>query len=79
MLDTSTVYLIFAMAIFLFVAIIMVHQHGNSEIVRRKNNEATDYIGRINLKLENVESEIVDLQLKIDELDEEIESLKGEM
>lgn len=74
MLDTSTTYLILAMALFICVAVIMVHHHSNSDQIRRKTGEIEDYTARLNQKIEIVERDIVDLKLKIDELDEEIDS-----
>ena len=78
MLDSSTMYLIIAMAGFLFIAVVMVHQHNNADIVRRKTGEVEDYIARMARKVEIVEHELIDLKIRIDELDEEIESYKGE-
>lgn len=78
MLDSSTIYLILAMVGFLFIAVVVVHQHNNADQVRRKTGEVENYVARINQKIEIVESQIVDLKVKVDELDEEIESYKGE-
>jgi len=66
------------MACFLFVAIAMVHHHTNADLVRRKSNEAEDYIGKLNMKIEVVEQEIIDLKISIDELEEEIATYQGD-
>lgn len=79
MLDTSTLYLILAMAGFIFVAVIMVHHHSCAEDIRRKTSEVEDFTVQINKKIDVVEQDIVDLKLRIDELDEEIDELQGEM
>jgi len=75
MLDTSTLSLILVMIAFVAVAVVMVHHHNNSDQVRRKKGEVAAYSQRLNKKIEVAEKEIVDLKLKLDELEEEIEAL----
>lgn len=77
MMESSTTYLILAMALFIFVAVIMVHHHSNTDQIRRKTGEVEDYTNRLNMKIEIIEREIVDLKLQIDDLDEEIDSYKS--
>lgn len=76
MLDTSTFYLILMMVGFIYVAIVVVHQHSNADKVRRKQAEIEHFTMQVNKKMEVIEQEVVDLKIKIDELDEEIESFK---
>lgn len=77
MLDTSTLSLILVMVGFVAVAVVMVHHHNNSDQVRRKKGEVASYSQKLNRKIEVVEREIVDLKLKIEELDEEIDALQS--
>lgn len=72
MLDTNTLYLILVMIIFVLVTVLFVHRHQKSEQVRRKEGEIEDFSNRLNQKIEALETEIVDLKMNIDELDEEI-------
>jgi len=77
MLDSSTLYLILAMAGFVFVAIVMVHHHNCSDTVRRKRNEVKSVSTQLQMKIDVLEQEVVDIQMRLDEIDEEIEVLKG--
>ncbi|QJB57999.1 hypothetical protein [Pseudodesulfovibrio sp. zrk46] len=77
MLDTSTPYLLLAMATFIFVAIALVHHHKNGEIIRRKKGEVEDYVARLSQKIDILEQDIVDLRMKSDDLDDEIETFKA--
>ncbi|WP_319467285.1 hypothetical protein [uncultured Pseudodesulfovibrio sp.] len=74
MLETSTFYLILIMAGFVMLAMILVHQHNCTDEIRRKTGEVDAYIARLNQKIEVIEQEVVDLQIKIDEVDEEIDT-----
>ena len=74
MLDSSTVYLMFAMGTFVFVAIIMIRKHNSTDQIRRKTSEVEAFSAQINQKIAIVENEVIDLKLKMDELDDEIEA-----
>lgn len=76
MLDISTLSLIVVMVGFICFAIIVVHHHKYSDIVRRKRGEVDAYAHKMHQKIDIVEKEIVDLKMQIDSLDEEIEALK---
>ena len=76
MLDTSTLSLILVMVGFIAVAVVMVHHHNNTDQVRRKKGEVAAYSKKLNKKIQVVENEIVDLKLKVDELNEEIDALQ---
>lgn len=73
MLDTNTLYLILVMTVFVLMTVLFVHRHHMNEQVRRKQGEVEDFTNRLNQKMEVLDTEIVDLKMKIDELDEEIE------
>jgi len=74
MLDSSTVYLMLAMGTFVFIAIIMIHKHNSTNQIRRKTGEVEAFSAQINQKITIIENEVIDLKLKIDELDDEIEA-----
>lgn len=74
MLDSNTLYLILAMIVFLMVTVISVHRHNTNDQVKRKRGEVEDYMNRLTQKIAVLDNDIIDLKLKIDELDEEIDS-----
>ena len=75
-MESSTVYLILALSAFLFVVVIMVHQHNCSEQVRRKLGEVEGFTQKLTPRIESLEKEIIDLKVKIDEVEEEIVTLQ---
>ncbi|QGY40955.1 hypothetical protein GM415_12730 [Pseudodesulfovibrio cashew] len=77
MLDISTLSLLIVMVVFICVAMIMVHYHSNSDQVRRKKNEVASYSQKLSQKIDVVEKEIIDLKVKIETLDEEIDILSN--
>lgn len=77
MLETSTVYLILAMAAFVIVAILMVHYHNCSELVRRKQNEVEAISLQLNKKIDILEQEVVDFKIKLDDLNDDIEAYQA--
>lgn len=77
MLDTSTLSLILVMVGFVAVAVVMVNHHSNSDQVRRKKGEVSAYSQKLNQKIEVVERDIVDLKIKLESLDEEIDALQS--
>jgi peptidoglycan hydrolase CwlO-like protein len=76
MLDTSTLSLILVMVGFVAVAIVMVHHHNNTDLVRRKKGEVAAYTNKLTRKIQIVENEIETLKLKVDELNEEIDTIQ---
>ena len=74
MIDTNTLNLIFAMAVFIVVTGLSVHRHNAKAQVQKKRGEVEDFVRRLSKKIEILDTEIVELKLRIDELDEEIES-----
>ncbi len=74
MLDTSTFYLILIMAGFVMLAVLVVHHHNCSDEIRKKKGEVDDYIFRLNKKIDVLEQDIVDIQIKIDAVDAEIDA-----
>lgn len=73
-MDTSTFYLLLAMGIFVFGAVIMIHHHNCTDIVKKREGhvqQKTDYLNR---KIEVLEQEIVNLKIQIEEVDEKIDA-----
>lgn len=77
MLDSSTFYLLLAMGGFVFVAVVMVHHHNCANAIRIKKNEFESISQQLEPRIEAFEEQIIDLQVEIDEIDEEIDSLKA--
>lgn len=77
MLDSSTLYLILAMAGFVFVAVVMIHQYNCSEIINRKRNEVESICQQFAKRTEILEQGIVDLKIMIEELDEKLETFQA--
>lgn len=75
MLDASTIYLLLAMFSFVFVAIAMVNQHGNNDMIRKKRAIVKGFTDKTKMKIDNIEKEIIDLKIKIDDLEDEINSV----
>ena len=75
-MESSTLYLIMALSAFLFVVVIMVHQHNCSEQVRRKRGEVEGITQKLNPRIESLEKEIIGLKVKIEEVEEEIVTLQ---
>ena len=75
-MESSTIYLIMALSAFLFVVVLMVHQHNCSEQVRRKRGEVEGIAQKLTPRIENLEKEIIDLKVKIEEVEEEIVTLQ---
>jgi len=76
MVDTSTLYLILAMAGFIIVAVLMIHHHNCSDLINRKRNEFKSISQQLTPRIEMLEQEIVDLKIQIDETDEQIDVLQ---
>ena len=74
MLETSTITLLLVMVGFIAVAMVMSHHHGSRETIRRKKGEVEAFSDKLNQKIGIIEQELVDLKLKVEELDEEIET-----
>jgi len=77
MLDSSTLYLILSMAGFIFVAVVVIHQHNCSDLIRRKSNEVENTVQQLNQKIQVLEQEIVNLKIEIEEIDEQIDALQA--
>lgn len=78
MLELNTLYLLLAMGGFVLVAVVLVHQHNCADTVRKKRNEVQGVTLRLEQKIAVIEQEVVDLQMKIDDLDEQISTVEGQ-
>ncbi|WP_319543749.1 hypothetical protein [uncultured Pseudodesulfovibrio sp.] len=76
MLDSSTLYLILVMAGFVLIAVIVVHHHNCSDIIRRKRAEVRGVKKQLEYKIDSLEHAIIDLKVQIEEIDEQIDILK---
>ena len=76
MLDSSTLYLILAMAGFVFVAVVMIHQYNCSEVINRKRSEVESICQQFAKKTKMLEQGIMDIKTKIEELDEKLETFQ---
>ncbi len=74
MLDANTLYLLLAMVVFVFVAVAMVNQHSNNDMVQKKRGQVQAYTNKLNLKIDAAEQEIVTLKVMVDDLEDEINS-----
>ncbi|MDD3310613.1 hypothetical protein [Pseudodesulfovibrio sp.] len=71
-MDNSTIYLILALSGFVFVVVLMIHQHNCSDMARRKRGKVEAVTRKLQPRIEILEKEIVDLKVKIEEIDEQI-------
>ena len=76
MFETSTIYLLLAMASFVFVAVVLVHHHNCSDTIQRTRNEVQSVTARLDEKIAVLEQEVVDLQIQVDEIDDQIAPLE---
>ncbi|MDC0336235.1 hypothetical protein OAN24_05010 [Pseudodesulfovibrio sp.] len=74
MLDSNTLYLLLAMVGFVFVAIAMINHHSNSDQIRKKRSHVKGFTNKLNQKIDAIEKEIVNLKVKVDDLEDEINS-----
>jgi hypothetical protein len=72
MLDASTAYTLLAMALFIFLALIIVHQHNCAEQIRRKRGEVESVEGQLGERIRLLEGQVDDLKVKIEEVDEHL-------
>jgi hypothetical protein len=72
MLDASTAYTLLAMALFIFLALIIVHQHNCADQVRRKRGEVESIEGQLGERIRLLEEQVDDLKVKIEEVDEQL-------
>lgn len=77
MLNLSTLTLLLAMVGFVALAILLVHQHNCSDIVRRKRNEFEYLSNKLKMKTDVVAADIENIQIQIDELDDQIDNSGG--
>lgn len=77
MLDTSTFYLIVAMAGFVLVAVIMIHHHNCSDIMHRKERELVSITNQLSPRIDILEREVIDLKVELDEIQEKIDTFKA--
>jgi len=77
MLDTSTFYLLLAMGVFVLVAVTLVHHHNSSYAIKKKQNEFDSISNQLNPRIATLEQNVVDLQIKSDELEVEIDTMKS--
>lgn len=76
MLELNTLYLLLAMAAFVLVAVVLVHQHNCADTVRRKRNEVQTVTHGLKQKIDVLEQEVVDLQIRVDEIDDQVNTLE---
>jgi peptidoglycan hydrolase CwlO-like protein len=76
MLDSNTTYLLLAMAGFVFAAVVLVHGHNCNDTIKRKSNQVHNITEQLGKKINVLEQEVVDLQTKIGEVDDQINSLE---
>ena len=76
MVDSSTSYLILTMTAFVLVAIVVVHHHNCSDQIRRKRNEVRSITNQLEKRIDVLEQEIINLKLQIDEVDENLNTMK---
>lgn len=74
MLDSNTLYLLLAMAAFVFIAIAMVNHHSNTDQIRKKRAQVQAFTNKLNQKIDAIEQEIVNLKVQVDDLEDEINS-----
>ncbi len=74
MLDSNTLYLLLAMVGFVFMAVAMINQHSNNDQVRKKRGQVKAVTHKLDMKIDVLEQEIVHLKVKIDDLEDEINS-----
>ncbi len=74
MLDSNTLYLLLAMVGFVFIAIGMVNFHSNNDQVSKKRSHVQGFTNKMNMKIEVLEQEIVNLKIKVDDIEDEINS-----
>lgn len=74
MLDGNTLYLLLAMIIFVFIAIAMVNQHSNNDMIQKKRAQVKGFTNKLNMKIDVIEQEIINLKVKVDGLEDEINS-----
>jgi hypothetical protein len=72
MLDASTAYTLLAMALFIFLALIIVHQHNCADQVRRKRGEVESIEGQLGERIRLLEEQVDGLKVKIEEVDEQL-------
>ena len=77
MLDSSTAYLILAMAAFGMMTLLLIHLHKTSEKIRAKRIAVERIVEQIDMKSDAMELEINEMRDKIDAIDEEMQSRKG--
>jgi len=71
-MDNSTIYLILALSGFVFIVVLLIHQHNCSDSVRRKQGEVKGITRKLQPRIEILEKEVIDLKMKIEEIDEQI-------
>lgn len=71
-MDNTTLYLILALSSFLLIAVVMIHHHNCSDQIRRKQGELNSITQKLNPRIEIMEKEIIELKIKIEEVDEDI-------
>ena len=63
------------MAGFVFAAVVLVHGHNCNDTIKRKNNQVKNITDKLGKKIDVLEQEVVNLQIQIDEIDDQINSL----
>ncbi|MCJ2164081.1 MULTISPECIES: hypothetical protein [unclassified Pseudodesulfovibrio] len=76
MLEVSTIYLLLAMFAFVLVAVLVLHHHNSADLIQRKQNEVRNLTSQLTAKSDIFEQQIIDLRIRIDEIDEQIEILE---
>ncbi|WP_243545831.1 hypothetical protein [Pseudodesulfovibrio tunisiensis] len=76
-MDTSTLYLLLAMLSFVLVAVLLIHHYNCSEEVKRRQRQVAGKEALLNKKNDVLEQENAALEVKLDEIDAEIESYRN--
>jgi peptidoglycan hydrolase CwlO-like protein len=77
MLDTSTLYLILALGLFVFVSVIIIHQHNCSDSIARKQHSTESIVQQFTQKTKTLELEVEDLKTQIEEIDEKFDTFQA--
>ncbi len=78
MIDASTAYTLLAMALFIFLALIIVHQHNCADQIRRKKGEVKSVEGQLGERIKLLEEQVDNLKVKIEDVDEQLVVLEDQ-
>ncbi|WP_419788154.1 hypothetical protein [Pseudodesulfovibrio sp.] len=75
-MDQSSLYLILALTIFVFMAVLLIHHHNCMDQVKRKQGKVDGITNQLTPRIAILEKEIAELKAKNEELDAEISTLQ---